>query len=1018
MIKRFFSIAVMLIIAATTFTFGQKSIESAQPEHIFDEANIHFNSGRYGVARKLFGQCANDAAAGNATLKSDAAYYEAAAAAHLQNDDAAYLLEKYVRDYPESNHLSQAYFQLGELAYNDEKYANAVKWYDKANVNDLDSDEQQRYNFKAGYAKFMEDDYTGALTLLAKARAVKGQWWSSANYYYAHILYEQDKTAEALRIFENILHEKGYDEVVPYYIVQIYYKHGNYDKAIEYGTPLMPKAEGAMRVDLARVLGDAHYARGEYAEAIPLFEIAIKESQTPKREDYYHLGLSHYFGENYDEAANNLAQVTTGDDAMSQNAYYHLGDSYLKLNDKKRARVAFEAATRYSFDRAIREDAMLNYIKLNYELSFSPFNEIINSFMQFIEEYPNSVHVDEAYEYLGQALLTSKNYRQALDVMERINNKSNDVYRAMQRVSYYRGLELFTNIQFSEAITMFDYSLKYGSYDKNLQMLALYWRGESYYRLGNREKAAADYQAFVQTQGAQRLPQYATAHYNLGYVYFGTKNYDEAANWFNKYVNLMSGKENAMTGDVFNRIGDTYYMRRDFNTAISYYDKGAQSQGGASDYSLFQKAFSLGISGNHREKVRQLEALIGKYPTSSYVDDSYYEIGLSYMALNNLDEAIRSFKTVKERFPQSNFGKKAMLQLGLVYYNTGDLEQSMSFYKRVVNEFPATPEAETALVGIRNIYLDQNDPDGYIRYTNQIGGFARIDDHQRDSISFVAAERVYMAGNCEQAVTQLNNYIRNNPQGRFVLNANYYKADCQYRNGEYDEALNSFEFVSGHGRSLFSEDAIKRAGEIHYRKENYGTALDYFRRLDAEADLEENRQEALIGQMRALAHLDNPSSVIEAGNRVIDNPKMPPEIVREARYLKAKALTALNRTEQALDEYRTLSANTASKEGAEAKFMVADMLFKQGKADDAEKEIFDFIEKGTPHQYWLAQGFILLADIYAARGEYFQAGQYLESLLENYETTDDGIHSEAQTKLEQYKNQDTTTKTSSGNKGD
>jgi TolA-binding protein len=326
----------------------------------------------------------------------------------------------------------------------------------------------------------------------------------------------------------------------------------------------------------------------------------------------------------------------------------------------------------------------------------------------------------------------------------------------------------------------------------------------------------------------------------------------------------------------------------------------------------------------------------------------------------------------------------------------------MTFYKRVVNEFPATPEAETALLGIRNIYLDSNDADGYIRYTNQIGGFAKIDDRERDSISYVSAERVYMAGNFEQAINQFNNYILNNPQGRFVLNANYYKAECLYRDSKDDEALPAFEYVAGRGKSRFSENAIKHAGEIHYRKENYNVAHDYFKRLETEADMEENRQEALIGQMRALSKMNNPALAVEAGNRVIENSKMSPEIVREARYLKANSLMSLDRVDQALAEYRILSKNTAGKEGAEAKYMVAEILFKQGKANDAEKEIFHFTETGTPHQYWLAKSFILLADIYAARGEYFQAGQYLESLLENYENQDDGIHEAARERLDKY----------------
>ena len=1002
MLKRLIFITLFLLLLVNTFLLAQQSLEIRQPDNRFDEAMSHFENGRFGMARILFEECAANYSDQQTILKSDAHFFAALSAYNLQNDDAAFLLEKFTAEFPQSNNISRAFLRLGELSHDDEKFRNAIKWYDKVVDQDLDNEERMRFYFKAGYAQFMEGQSDDALKYLAKARNEKSQWQSSANYFYAHIIYENGKLDEALPVFESLLHEKGYNEIVPYYIAQIYYMQGNYDKAIEYGTPLMKNVPVEFRAELARVVGSSHYAKAEYTEAIPFLEITVKESKNPTREDFFNLGMSYYFTNNYENAADNLSQVTTNDDIMSQNAYYHLGDCYLKINDKRRSRVAFEAATKYNFDNSLREEAMFNYIKLNYELSFSPFNEIINSFLQFIDEYPNSVHIDAAYEYLGQAFLTTKNYRQALEAMEKIKNKNDDIYKAMQRVSYFRGSELFTNLQFSEAINMFDYSLNYGSYDAEIKAKAHYWRGEANYRLGQYEKASADYSEFVKSQKAQSLEQYPTAHYNLGYTYFSLKNYETSATWFKLFIKIMDKKENAMTGDAYNRIGDTYFMRRDFNNAVNYYELGAQVASGSPDYALFQKAFTLGIMGNHPEKIRQMETMISRYSKSKYVADAYYEMGLSYMATNKFDEAIRNFKTVKERFPQSRLSKNAMLQLGLIYYNTEDLDQSLIFYKRVVNEYPATPEAETALLGIRNIFLDKNDPDGYIRYTNQIGGFARIDEMERDSITYISAMRLYMADNCELAVTQFDNYIRNYSQGRFILNANYYKADCLYRRSDFDEALTAFEFVSGRGKSMFSEDAIKRAGEIHYRKENYNIAADYFKRLESEAELEENRQEALIGQMRALSHLNNPASVVEAGNSVIENPKMSPEIVREARYLKAKSLMLLNRENQALEEFKILSLNTAGKEGAEAKYLVANILFKQGKSNEAEKEIFDFMTKGTPHQYWMANSFILLADIYAARGEFFQAKQYLDSLLEGYEDQNDGIHVAAKERLLSY----------------
>ena len=62
---------------------------------------------------------------------------------------------------------------------------------------------------------------------------------------------------------------------------------------------------------------------------------------------------------------------------MTENAYLHLGNAYIRANDKENARLAFEAA-RTNFDKQVREEALLNYALTTYETT-SAFGESISA---------------------------------------------------------------------------------------------------------------------------------------------------------------------------------------------------------------------------------------------------------------------------------------------------------------------------------------------------------------------------------------------------------------------------------------------------------------------------------------------------------------------------------------------------------------------------------------------------------------------------------------------------------------
>ena len=75
-----------------------------------------------------------------------------------------------------------------------------------------------------------------------------------------------------------------------------------------------------------RILGDAYYHFGQYHQAVEAFTGYLdRDHSAPRRDALYMLGLSYYQTKVYSKAAEMLGQVTTANDALTQNAYLHMG---------------------------------------------------------------------------------------------------------------------------------------------------------------------------------------------------------------------------------------------------------------------------------------------------------------------------------------------------------------------------------------------------------------------------------------------------------------------------------------------------------------------------------------------------------------------------------------------------------------------------------------------------------------------------------------------------------------------
>ena len=958
---------------------------------------------KYAVAMKFFDSYIEKSSGTDSPNLAEAEFLGSMSALKLFNSDAEYRMKRFIAVYTGSPLVNDAQLALADYFYQNKTYRKASAYYESVDRLMLPKERMPEYHFRSGYSHYMSGDKKTALLMFADIKDIDTDYSAPALYYFSQIAYEEKKYETAYEGFVKLKDDETFGSVVPFYLVQILYLKKDYDEILELAPELLKSAGPQRSIELYRFIGDAYYNKGNYSEAIGYLEKYSTGAKASGREDKYQLGYCYYKTGEWDKAIKIFLGLTANSDLLSQNTWCLLGDSYLQKGDKTRAQFAFGQASMLDYDMELKEESLFNYAKLMYETSYSPFGEAIAAFQEYIDLYPGSERIEEVYNYLVATYMQLKNYKAAMASLDKIRNKTPNLEEAYQRVAFFRGLELMKNVEFQPAIDLFDKSLKYGKYSRSIRARTIYWRGEAWYRLGDYEKAIADYREFMGIPGSMQLQEYELVRYNIGYAYFNQKEYSSALGHFKTFESAYSSAKPGILVDARNRIADCYYITTNYPLAISYYDKVIDYGLVDADYAMYQKGFTQGLTNDNRGKTDVLSRLISKYPQSNYLPGAYFERGRAYVILKDISRGEADLNAVVTNYPASPFVPRAIVQLGLLYFNTDENAKAIEQFKKVIEKYRSTPESRYALIGLKNTYIEMNDVESYFAYIKTLDGYGDVNLAEKDSLLYGSGEKLYTTGNCDKASEIFKNYLNEFKNGSFRLNALYYLADCASSKGKQDEALNYYLEVVGAPNNDFSEPSLQQVASYYFGKEDYTKAFGYFEQLERISEKPDIITAALRGQLRSAYQTGDARKSLMVSAKLTAAQNIPEELMREAVFISGKAHYSLNENDEALKDFRKISGEITSAEGAEAKYRVAELQFRQGQTADAEKTINEFIDMNTPHQYWMARTFILLSDISLKKGDLVQARVTLQSLKENYPVDSDGILDEVRSRLDSFK---------------
>ena len=908
----------------------------------------------------------------------------------LKSENSIELLEAYLKQYPDSRHANRVESMMASVYFEEEKYQEAIALYRSCDLDALADKERDEAALKLATSYLKVGNLEEAKVWFALLKDMSKTHQADAVYNLGYIDYVEGRYDAALKAFTSLKNDDVYDSLVPYYIGEIHLLRGEYKQADEVASDYLRHFAGHKdEAEMQRIQGEARYGLQDYLNAVSSLEAYVNAVETPQRKAMYELGMGYYHTGAYSKETEMLGRTTMVQDALAQNANLHMGLAYLQLKDRNQARMAFEQASIGDYDKAVKEQALYNYALCIHETSYSPFAESVIVFERFLNEFPDSRYRERVNDYLVETYMNTRSYDAALKSIAKISKPGPRIMEAKQKILFRLGTQAFANARFADALQYFNRSLEIGQYNTATQADAYYWRGEANYRLEKYQQAGKDLRRYLELAKNKRSQEYGLALYNLGYADFKQQHYSSALNWFSRFVNEGTKDNKQVLADAYNRMGDCNFYARNFDDARRSYDKAEQVDPSLGDYSLYQEGFVKGLQKDYNGKIQSLNQLITNYPQSQYIDDALYEQGRAFVQLEDNANAIERFQLLVKNFPQSNMARRASNEIGLLYYQDDKYPEAITAYKEVIKNYPGSEEARLAQRDLKSIYIDLNKVDEYADFASTIPGGANFDVNERDSLTYVAAERVYMRGENTEARNSFVKYLQTFPEGAFSLNANYYIGLIDYNQKNYESASAHLNKVLAYPDNKYSEEAMMMSAEMAYLANAYDKALELYKLLKDRASTPERRELAATGMLRSAAMANNDEEVILAATAVLADAKVAPELESEARHYRAQSLVKVNQMQHAVADWKVLAQDTRNVYGAEAKYRLAQYLFDTGKTADAEKEVLNYLEVSTPHTYWLARSFVLLSDIYAKLDRKLEARQYLLSLKQNYQADDD-----------------------------
>ncbi len=895
---------------------------------------------------------------------------------HTRYPDLTYELERTPKQTISGKEISQLFVQILKEESSAQVLDTEDSFWGIVEDATLTYDEQATFKFLYAYELFKQKRFIEADKIFDKIIKERKGEYEYAFYYSGLIAMLNKQYDDAQDKLKKIGKDEKLKNQTPYYLAAAHYGNKDYNTVVKYYEPRIRDHQLHNSEGIIKIVAYAQYKSGDYKGAIASLDMLRNKRQLLPEENYV-LGIAYQKIGNDAASSEYLSDIASVQSNISSKAQYEHALNLANQGNTTEAIATFERLyTNGAFDKdeinwnlAVLNGRINKYDKLAFHavklMDSNKKNEATALLSQVIDNIDNETVYKNIVGQLNIALedksiIKSSLYNKALTSLQQ-NNKD-------KAKSYF---DLMADID--------------PRVEERGNVAA--WRGIMAYEDENYQKASRLLSNYESTRPAEQplsKLDFDVAYF-LGYSNFKLKNHSEALGYFSKSLDILKSKPSDQSiaskeDDIFLRIGDSYFLLDEYQSAQRAYTQIINRNGPRKDYALWQNAIIAELDGRPYDQILILDEIVSDYKQSKYFNRARFNTANALFTIKEYDKAANFYNDIISSAAPTHLQEESTAQLGLISVNAGAYDKAEAYFQSLIDNSSNQDVIQRSQLALREIYADYtNNTEAYL---DLVAGNDMSNNTEVTKALYDLALDNYEKGAVVPAIDQWTKLINEYPQDLGIPQTHLMLAKSYEIQRDWAKAQSSYVAATSHKDEAKSKEAYKRALEITFdRQQEFTSFLSLINKREAQYPKLAMSEDEHYRWSKALIATDQTTQSIASVHQYIltdtykaDNKTL---LVKDLsnKMVSQKDWTAL------IDFYKNDNVATLVKKMPKQIYQRGLANFNNSNLDEAYSNITDHYDALLEEPAWLAKGIILIADISILKDDKDSAIAALEALI-------------------------------------